>query len=503
MTPRPQRFGVALLLGILTAFSLPPWGWWVLTPVGLAAAWIWITRSTSDGSEEPARRDSLFRFWRSAKFWTAWWFWTGFYLVGLVWMIDLTIPGWLVAIPVEAAIMALPMMLANDRKVITRLPSALIVGEAIRWVVPFGGVPMANLALAQVGAPWMSIVRVSGALALVGMVGLVAATLVVLQRRQSISTGIAFGMVFVAMWLTLLAPTGRTDQTIEAAVVQAGGQLGTNAVNDTQRSVFERHVDAMELLTEPVDLVVWSESSASSGRPLDTSIQMGQIEQLADEHDAIIIANFSERDGEFFRNATVAVAPEVGLTGRYDKVHLVPFGEYVPLRSFIDRFADLSLIPREALPGEDSALLDTPLGPMSTVTSFEVYFPERVRSGVRNRGRIVLNPTLASSYTTSMVAEQSLASARLRAVESGRWVLQASTTGYAAIVDHNGDVIERTGLTEQAVKTATVELRSGHTWAITFGKWPITLLALFFVLTGRGKRKGRRAKAQEAARAEM
>ena len=496
MIARPKRFGVAALIGVLTAFSLPPWGWWLLTPIGLAAGWWWIGHSTESAA-------GSWRFWKSARFWTAWWFFAGFYLVALVWMIDLTIPGWFVSIPVEAGIMAFPLALVGDRKPATRLPAALVLGEAIRWVVPFGGVPMANLALGQVGAPWMPMVRISGALTLIWMLGVVAATLCAATQRKWATTGVGASLMLVAAILTSLAPTGETERFIDAAVVQAGGELGTNATNDTQRSVFERHVDAMSLLDTPVDLIVWSESSANSRKPLETSNQLSDIEELANEHGAVIVANFSERDGEFFRNAAVAVAPDIGLTGRYDKVHLVPFGEYVPLRSFIDRFADLSLIPREAIPGNDPASLDTPLGSISTVISFEVYFPERVRSGVRNQGRIIANPTLASSYTTSMVAEQTLASARLRAVESGRWVLQSSTTGYAAIVDHNGDVIQRTGLREQAVKTAQVELRSGHTWAITFGKWPITLIAMWFVFTGRGVRKGKRTKAKEAARAEM
>jgi len=107
-----------------------------------------------------------------------------------------------------------------------------------------------------------------------------------------------------------------------------------------------------------------------------------------------------------------------------------------------------------------------------------VYFPERVRSGIKAGARILTNPTLASSYTTSLVPEQSLASARLRAIETDRWVLQASTTGYSAIVSANGDVVLRSDLREQTVLTASVELRSGNTWATEFGKLPISLIAM-------------------------
>ena len=104
------------------------------------------------------------------------------------------------------------------------------------------------------------------------------------------------------------------------------------------------------------------------------------------------------------------------------------------------------LISREAIAGEGPGLLATSLGDIAVVTSYEVYFADLVRDGVRAGGRIIANPTLASSYSTSAVPAQSLASARLRAVETGRWVLQSSTSGYSAIVSPDGDIARRSEL---------------------------------------------------------
>jgi apolipoprotein N-acyltransferase len=457
-----RRPALAMAAGIVTAGSLPPWGWWPLAPIGVAL-FLWQFEANDTYRRRAAH---------------AWWYWMGVYIVGLSWMVDLTVPGWLIAMPVEALIMAAPWALVGPRRRLATVPSALVIGEAIRWVLPFGGVPMTNLALTQVNSPWLHVARVSGALGLIALVGLLAVALDAARRRSTLEVTAGISIVLGAIVIGLFAPSGHTDLTITAAVVQAGGSLGTNAVNSDEAAVFDRHVAAMDLIDQPVDLVVWSESSAVANAPLETSGRMDELENLADRFNATIIANFSEREGQSFRNAAVAVAPSEGLTDRYDKVHLVPFGEYVPLRSFIENFVDLSLIPREALAGTGPGVLETPLGPVATVISFEVYFPERVRSGVQADGRIIANPTLASSYTTTMVPEQSLASARLRAVESARWVLQASTTGYAAIVDSDGRVIGRTGLRDRSVVAAEVELRSGTTWSITLGKWPITLLAL-------------------------
>jgi apolipoprotein N-acyltransferase len=278
-----------------------------------------------------------------------------------------------------------------------------------------------------------------------------------------------------------VSPTGRIDGVINASVVQAGGALGTRAATSNQLAVFDRHLEAIARQPVDTDLMVWSESSVTTDAPLETSDELAIITQLATDLDAVIVANFSETDGDYFRNASVSVNPDSGIAGRYDKVHLVPFGEYIPLRSFVENFADLSLIPREALAGNGPGLLESGLGPIGNAISFEVYFPERVRSGIKAGARILTNPTLASSYTTSLVPEQSLASARLRAIETDRWVLQASTTGYSAIVSPSGDVVLKSDLREQTVLTTSVELRSGNTWATELGKFPISLIAMLLL----------------------
>ena len=268
------------------------------------------------------------------------------------------------------------------------------------------------------------------------------------------------------------------DATVTAAVVQAGGELGTN-VDTPQRSVRLRHLDTTNAWQGSTDLMVWSESSTSADGPLEASDNLAELEALAGWRDTVLIANFYERavDAERFRNATVAINPETGLADRYDKSHLVPFGEYVPLRSVVEPFADLSLISREAIAGEGPGVLATSLGDIAVVTSYEVYFSELVRDGVQAGGRIVANPTLASSYSTSVVPSQSLASARLRAVETGRWVLQASTTGYSAVVSPDGEVTHRSELREATVLAGEVELRSGNTPALALGSWPLIVAA--------------------------
>lgn len=114
---------------------------------------------------------------------------------------------------------------------------------------------------------------------------------------------------------------------------------------------------------------------------------------------------------------------------------------------------------------------------MAVTISYEVFFAERARSGVRAGGRLLLVPTNASSYTTAQVPSQEVAVARLRAVETGRWTVQAAPTGYSAVIDHRGRVQERSGLGSPAVLQRSVGLRTGQTLAIRLGGAPVVVLS--------------------------
>ncbi len=454
------------VLGALISLSLPPYGLWALSPIGLG---VYLKFSR----DESFRRQLVNSFI----------LWMGYFTVALTWMTDLTIAGWVAATPIQAFIMAVPMAFVPrtgpGRSV--GIPSALVVGEAIRWAVPFGGVPMSNLAMGPIDTYLVDVVRVGGPLLLIASIGLIAVAVeaVLLTRLQTVLGSLI--VLGILVGVAQIAPVGRSENVIMASVVQAGGELGTRAATSDQVAVLDRHLAAIEANPVDTDLMVWSESSVTTFAPLEQSRELSIVSQLATDLDAVIVANFSEIDGDNFRNASVSIDPDAGLIDRYDKVHLVPFGEYIPLRGLIENFADLSLISREALPGTGPGIIESRLGPIGNVISFEVYFPERVRSGTQSGARIITNPTLASSYTNSLVPEQSLASARLRAIESDRWVLQASTTGYSAIVAPDGKVVARSDLKQQTVLTSQVHLRTGDTWATRFGELPISILAILFL----------------------
>src|SRR5207249_5185257 len=123
--------------------------------------------------------------------------------------------------------------------------------------------------------------------------------------------------------------------------------------------------------------------------------------------------------------------------------------------------------------GHGPGRVDTPAGRLAVVVSYEIFFGDRARSGVRAGGRLLLVPTNASSFRTSQVPGQELAASRLRAVETGRWAVQAAPTGYTAAVDQRGRVRARSRLGVPATVQRTVGLRRGRTLATRLRQRPV------------------------------
>jgi apolipoprotein N-acyltransferase len=168
----------------------------------------------------------------------------------------------------------------------------------------------------------------------------------------------------------------------------------------------------------------------------------------------------------------------------FEKVHRVPFGEYVPYRSLISHLANLSGVPADAIPGHASGLLRTPAGPLGTLVSFEVFYANRSRTSVRAGAQLLIVPTNTSSYGAAQVPTQEVAADIVQAVETGRDLLQAAPTGYSTVVTPRGQVLQRSLLGRRQVLAATVPLRRGFTVYDHLGDLPVLLVALGALVAG-------------------
>jgi apolipoprotein N-acyltransferase len=476
-----KRLLLALPAGLLVAFSLPPWGWWPLAFVGVALFEI-------AASGRVRRRD---------RFLTGFAFGLGWLATGMLWMWQLTVPGYIAASLIFATAHGLAeLAVPPGRWEFVGRAAAHALVEALRFSFPFGGVPLASLGISQAAGPVGDVARVGGVVLITWLVlqaGTALGRLVTSGRRgrglDRAAIAILAGAVAVVA-LGWIAPRGQgTGVHLDVAAVQGGGEQGTRALDVPSRVVTDRHLEATAAIEpdDDLDLVLWPENVIDTS-DFATSEQLVQVTEQAARLGVPFAVGVTEdvadQPGKI-SNAQIVVTPDGEQISRYDKVRRVPFGEYVPLRGLLEAIgAPVDQVPTNAVAGEAPAVIDLPDGTrLGVAISWEVFFGGRAREGVKHGAEVLVNPTNGASYTGTIVQTQQVASSRLRAIETGRWLVQAAPTGFSEFVTPDGDVISRTAVGEQAVIRHEVELRTGRTWYVTLGDAPF-IVAIALTLLG-------------------
>ena len=481
---RVERWLVPLGGGVLVALSLPPFGLWPLALLGVSLL-AWALRDRSVGG-------------RAAAGFLAG---VGQFAIGLAWADKFTFLGYGGLIVLHSAMFAVACAFVPRGPVrVPALAALLTLAEWVRERWPFGGVPPGGIALGQVSGPLVGTARIGGTVLLVGVTYLAGAALgdlavTWLRRRRThgrvhdhgligcwVSLAIA---VALAVWGAFAADGGPPLRTLRVAIVQGGGRRGLSDLQVPASVVYAAALRTTTRVRPPVDLVLWPEDVVALGQPLKGSPEAVQLSEIAQSLHTTLVACITEPVGTTqFRNEIVAYSPSGALVAVFEKVHRVPFGEYVPWRSLFSHLANLEAIPRDAISGHGSGMMATPVGPVAVLVSYETFFPDRGRSGVRAGGQLILVPTNTSSYSSEQAPAQEMAASRLQAIEEGRDLLQAAPTGYSTVVDNHGDVLQETPLSVSAVLRATVPLRDGATLYARVGDLPTVLLALCAVLAG-------------------
>jgi apolipoprotein N-acyltransferase len=462
---------LVLAAGVVAALSLPPWGFWPLAVLGLAGLY----RLLED--QAPRRRVML-----------GWVFGLGFFGVGWFWFGEFSLPGALLSILFESLFLGAAAFVVPPRRGrALAFPAALVLAEVLRGAWPFEGLPLAGIALGQVGGPLAPAARWGGGLALLALATAAAVALLHGSRRQARAAGAAVLVAVLGAGAGAIAPDGGPDRgRLDVALVQGGGRRGYRAADSDPALVEEAHFAATEEGVDgDFDVVLWPEDVIDVEEGITTSPEGDDLALLADALDTTLVVGVTEGEGtDGFRNAAVAWGPDGRLVDRYEKVRRVPFGEYIPFRGIVEDVGDVSDVPRDAIKGDGPGVLDTPAGRLGVLISYEVFFNDRGRAAVRTGAEVLLVPTNAASFSTSQVPEQELAAARLRARETGRWLAQAGPTGYTAVVDPNGRVLQRTALGKRGVLTAALEVRTGRTLFVRWGDVPAIVLAAVLLLAG-------------------
>ena len=372
------------------------------------------------------------------------------------------------------------------------LPAAWAVLELLRAYHPLGGFPWGLLALSQHDAGLLlPLARVVGGFGLAAVI--VAVNLAVAFWIRALWAGAQDGSrikrVAALAGLPLLvvgllgarlavpaapAPSG---QTLDVAVVQAGLRGGHGlAQGQTTQEVFDNHVRRTETIAltpgEPPDLVVWGEGAADAD-PLSNPDRQAAVAQAAREAGAPILLGATTRIDEDHRATEgLLYTPEGQLADRYQKRRLVPFGEFVPFGSVLGRLipATREGVPYDKVPGQrlEPLLIDgVRVGPL---ICWESAYPGDARQLTGDGAQVLLVMTNNASFGTGAGPRQHLAAGQLRAVETGRTIVQAAVTGISAVIDPAGRTSSETGLYQDTVIRVQAAPRTGQTLYVRYGR---------------------------------
>lgn len=491
--PSTTRFqlGAATLSGLALALAFPKPDLHLLVWVGLAPMLVAVA---------------------GASPWRAWWLglWTGVvYRAGTLY--------WLVPVMTRFGGLPVPMALLAAGALVSYLASftglfAVVAARfdvrtryaapalAAAWVgLEFGmarlltGFPYNLLGHAagrgEILGQGADIAGVYGLSAVAVLVNVAIAAAFARGRSWTVSTGCAAGAVVATTGYGLVVLAGApavtatgaraTEGAIPVGLVQGNVAQGAKWDPAEASTILGRHLDLSRSAVEGgASLVVWPESSWPDpyGVERDVFARRSLMEvSLAGGAALLVGTTHVEETGTGFSvaNSAVLVDADGSWPGRYDKVRLVPFGEYVPLRAVLGFLGPLVHAVGSLEPGAlNQPLLRAPaaeIPPFGVAICYEVVFPHIVRDQVARGAEFLVTITNDAWYGQSSGPYQHLAMARMRAIETRRWLVRAANTGISALVDPWGRIVARSELEETTVLHGKIVPRRGLTTYVALG----------------------------------
>ncbi|MFG3346226.1 apolipoprotein N-acyltransferase [Streptomyces sp. NPDC048018] len=504
---RLSRPGAAALSGVLLFLSFPPRPlWWLALPAFALLGW--------------ALRGRRLR----AGFGLGYLAGLGFLMPLLVWTGEEVGPvPWLALAAVEALFVA---AVGLGIAAVSRLPAwpvfaaaVWILGEAARARVPFGGFPWGKIAFGQADGIFLPLAAVGGTPVLGFAVALCGFGLyeLVRQVRARRGTAPAAGPLAAAALAVLVPVTGAVaalplvsdaaeDGTATVAAVQGNvPRLGLD-FNSQRRAVLDNHANRTRELAAEVkagrapqpDFVLWPENSSDID-PYANADAYEVIEEAVREVNApTVIGSVIAPETGKLRNTLIQWDPDKGPVAEYDKRHVQPFGEYIPMRSFVRLFnSDVDRVRRDFGPGNKVGVFDLAGTKVGLATCYEAAFDWAVRDTVTHGAQLITVPSNNATFGRSEMTYQQLAMSRVRAVEHSRSVVVPVTSGVSAVIRPDGRIVAETKLFTPDVLVEKVPLRSSLTPATRMGTLPEALLVAVAV-AGLGWSAARSVRARRA-----
>jgi apolipoprotein N-acyltransferase len=301
-------------------------------------------------------------------------------------------------------------------------------------------------------------------------------------RVLAVATGVVGVVGLFGAWRLTDNHLAREGTPLRVGLVQGNVAQGDKWDPAMRSTILNRYLDlSRQSAANGARLIVWPESATPFGFEDHASGEM--VRQLArDTGTHVLFGSTQSRRDPVPRvfNAAFALGPDGETAAVYHKMHLVPFGEYVPFRSLLFFASPLVEAVMDFSPGDSPVTL--PIGPhrISTAICYEIIYPGLARRFVQDGSQLLTTITNDAWYGRSAAPHQHFQQASMRAIEQGRYLVRAANTGISGVVDPYGRVLARSALFETAAMTQEVRLLDGHT---VYGRIGDLLAYMCLVLT--------------------
>lgn len=464
---------VAIGGGVVLDLAFPDIGWWPLAFVGVAASLVsLIGRSV----------------WGAVAVGAA--FAASFYLVHIVWITRYLGPvPWFALAGIETVLSAvgavglalayrwLPNVVSARWGRLVALP-ALVAGiwsarELWLGSWPYTGFPWGRIGMSQAESPLAHLASWTGVTGLTFLMVFATAGAIEIVRLRAWRVPIRIVPVLSVAVLLVATPQFATADagTMRVGAVQGNGPAGYFDEREPY-AVLQAQLDATaQLAGEDLDVVLWPEGGIDADPTANDSVAR-VLDRLSASFDAPLIVNAATQRGEdTFNTSMLWQAGADNPVAFHDKSNPVPMGEYVPDRWFFEMLAPdlVGLIQREYTPGTNAPFFDVDGVGVGLAICFDVIYDDVIWDGARDGAEVYMFQTNNADFRDTDENLQQLAFARMRAIETGRSVVNLSTVGTSQVIAPDGSTIDALPAGTAGALLTDVPLRSGLTPAVVVG----------------------------------